>query len=126
MLRKVLLLSLFIGSLFSMTVHAMEEGGGGSEGAIDAVVKIPNPLQIGSVQEFVTVLLRLAKAIGWSLLVLMVVYAGFTYITAMGNGEKISKAHKMLWWTLIGGAILLGAEAIALLIENTVELLEAT
>jgi hypothetical protein len=53
----------------------------------------------------------------------MIVYVGFLFVAAQGNEEKIRSARSALVWTVIGGLILLGAKAIALVIEQTVSTL---
>jgi hypothetical protein len=45
------------------------------------------------------------------------------FVAAQGNEEKIRSARSALVWTVIGGLILLGAKAIALVIEQTVSTL---
>jgi hypothetical protein len=61
--------------------------------------------------------------IGSIFLTLMIVYVGFLFVAAQGNEEKIRSARSALVWTVIGGLILLGAKAIALVIEQTVSTL---
>ena len=53
----------------------------------------------------------------------MIVYVGFLFVAARGNEEKIRSARDALMWTVIGGLILLGAEAISLVIQATVKTL---
>ena len=49
----------------------------------------------------------------------MIIWVGFMFVAAQGNSEKISKARTALLWTIIGGLILIGAQAIALLVQAT-------
>lgn len=58
--------------------------------------------------------------IGTVVIILMIVYIGFKFVTAQGNPGQIEEAKKMLLWTVIGALILLGAQAIALGIQSTV------
>lgn len=53
-------------------------------------------------------------------IIFFIVYAGFLYVTAQGNPNKISDANKMLFYGLIGGVIVLGARIIGGIIESTV------
>jgi len=57
--------------------------------------------------------------IGIPVLVLFIVYAGFLFVTAQGNTTKIDEAKSALWWAVLGGAVLLGAKAIAAVICAT-------
>lgn len=55
------------------------------------------------------------------IVVLMVIYAGFLFVTAQGNVEKLTTAKRAITYALIGAVILIGAEAIAIFIQNTVD-----
>ncbi|HVM58898.1 MAG TPA: TrbC/VirB2 family protein [Candidatus Paceibacterota bacterium] len=94
----------------------------GSSGNTNSV-GLYNPLSSGSsLESFVLNLLDLiTNVIGPIIVVFMVVYVGFLYVTARGNESKISAAHDAFLWTVVGALILLGAKAIALAIEATVQ-----
>lgn len=83
-----------------------------------------NPLKVDSVPEFLHLLLKAAVNLGSIILILMLVYVGFLFVVAQGNDEKLSQAKSALMWTVIGGLVLLGAEAISLVIQATVESLQ--
>lgn len=51
--------------------------------------------------------------IGAVVVVIYIIYAGFTFVTAQGNPGEIDKAKKRLMWSLVGAAVLLGAVAIS-------------
>lgn len=83
-----------------------------------------NPLNsINSLPELLTAILKGVVEIGAIFLTLMLVYVGFLFVAARGNEEKIRSARDALMWTVIGGLILLGAEAISLVIQATVKTL---
>ncbi len=79
-----------------------------------------NPLNAPDLVSLFQEILAYVVQIGAIILVMMIIFVGFQYITARGNPEKVSSAHKALLWTVVGGALLLGAEAIALVITATV------
>ena len=54
-----------------------------------------------------------------------IIWAGFQFLTAQGKPAEIQKAQQNLLWSLIGAGILLGAVAIARVVENTVRALMA-
>ncbi len=62
----------------------------------------------------------IVKNIAPPVIILMLVYCGFLFVTAQGNSEKIQSARTALLWTVIGAIILLGAKAIAGVITTTV------
>jgi len=80
-------------------------GGAGINTTGDAIDKITTVLMIIAVP-FVTI---------------MIMYAGFSYLTAMGNPEKITAANKRAMWTLLGTLLLFGAATIGNLIIKTVQ-----
>ncbi|MGC8651169.1 MAG: pilin [Minisyncoccia bacterium] len=49
---------------------------------------------------------------------IMLVYAGFTYVTASGNNEKVQTATKTLIYALIGVAIALLAKGLPMLVQD--------
>ena len=99
--------------------------GGDANGAGDTGGNgLVNPLNsINSLPELLTAILKGVVEIGAIFLTLMIVYVGFLFVAARGNEEKIRSARDALMWTVIGGLILLGAEAISLVIQATVKTL---
>jgi len=91
------------------------EGGGGSGSGIK------NPLKSDSIQAFVSDLLGVVIQVGVVVVVLMIIFAGFKFVTAQGAPDKISEAKRALFWALIGGLIVLGARAISEVVSNTVD-----
>ncbi len=80
---------------------------------------IPNPL--GETSEISTLakniinfLIKLAIPIS----AILIVYAGFLYITSAGNEEKIKTAQKALIWALVGFVIILIASSIPTIIQD--------
>lgn len=83
--------------------------------------KLKNPIpNVESLEEFIGVILRGVIKIGIPLVVIMIIYSGFLFVTALGNSEKLSKAKDALVWSMIGTAVLLGSWAISELIIDTV------
>ena len=70
-----------------------------------------------------TIINDIVLPIGGVLVVLSFIYSGFIYVTARGNEDKITKAHKALLWTAVGTAVLLGAWVFANVICHTLELI---
>lgn len=89
-------------------------------------VTLYNPLSSGSSpSSFVTSILALVTRIGAIVVVFMLVYVGFLFVTAQGNEGKITQARTALLWTVVGALILLGAQAIAAGVQATVTALSA-
>ena len=86
----------------------------------DGKDKLCNPLKVDSLDQLVVVLLELIVKVGSIVIVFYIIYSGFKLVMAQGKPEAIKDAKNALMYSLIGGAILLGAEAIALVLKDTV------
>lgn len=86
-------------------------------------VKIENPLgpNLTDIPSFIEALINIVLYIGIPIIALAIIYTGFLFVQARGNSEELTKAKKALMYTLIGGAILLGAFVIANAIGTTVD-----
>lgn len=103
-------------------------GGGGTQtsggGNTGSNVGLINPLKAGSsLESFLGNILDFVIRIGTIVVVLMIVFVGFKFVTARGEPGEITKAREMLLWTVIGALVLLGAKAIQLGIIATVQAL---
>jgi len=58
--------------------------------------------------------------VGVPVAILFIIFAGFKFVTAAGDEKKVTDARKMLTWTVIGIAVLLGASILAGVIKNTI------
>ena len=110
-------------SAASPETQAAPAATGAQEGATQTGGTLVNPLKAANIQDLLAKILEGIVQIGSMVLVLMLVWVGFLFVFAQGNEEKIKSARQALMWTVIGGLVLLGSEAIALLIKSTVEAL---
>ncbi|MBI3631952.1 MAG: hypothetical protein HY225_00690 [Candidatus Vogelbacteria bacterium] len=82
---------------------------------------LDNPITpIDSVDGLINALLNIVISFGTPLAALVLVYTGYTFVTAMGNEKKLDAAKNMLWWTVIGTALVVGAHAIWTVLQSTV------
>ena len=84
-------------------------------------VCFPNPLKSDNVMDLISNILKLIVRIGALLAVFFIIYSGFLFVTARGDTSKIDEAKKTLLYTVVGTAILIGAEVLANVIRGTVE-----
>jgi len=70
--------------------------------------------------DIIAFILRYVLLIGSPIAVLALIWAGFQYVWAQGNPEKIGRAHKILMWTILGIILLFGSWALATAISNTI------
>ncbi|MFA5744780.1 MAG: hypothetical protein WC887_01040 [Candidatus Paceibacterota bacterium] len=68
-----------------------------------------------------TKILDFVIRIGAIVIVFMLIYIGYLFVMARGVPGEITKAKEALKWTVIGALILLGAQAISLGIQATVQ-----
>lgn len=98
-------------------------GGTGDSTCTGDTCKLQNPLGtngIDNIPDLVKAILEIALKIGVPLIALAIIYAGFKFIAAQGNSEKLSEAKQTMIYVIVGAAILLAAYAIATAIVNTV------
>ncbi|KKR65411.1 MAG: hypothetical protein UU06_C0019G0006 [Parcubacteria group bacterium GW2011_GWB1_40_5] len=89
-------------------------------------IGIQNPFNCGGQPDctimtlIVAILEKIVMPIAAVGVVMWIVYAGFTFVTAQGVPKKIEEAKQRLLWSLVGAGILLGAVAISKVVESTV------
>jgi hypothetical protein len=88
-----------------------------SEGSSGGLV---NPLDDMTVQQFVSKMLGYIVKIGGVLATIAIVYVGFLFASAGGDAGKIKTARSVLINTLLGLAVLLGAEILGATITSTI------
>lgn len=87
-------------------------------------VQLENPIpSITTIGGFVEILLNIVLTIGIPIVAFFIILSGFRFVTARGNPEALGEAKRMLLYSLIGGALLLGAWVLAEAIQNTVNLI---
>lgn len=86
-------------------------------------VSITNPLKgdIDTVPALIAEIIRIIVLIAVPIITLAIIYAGFLFVQARGNSEKLKEARSTLVAVLIGAAIILGAWVIAEAIGGTVD-----
>ncbi len=67
------------------------------------------PCTFNSLLGLANLLIKFCITIGLSLFSIMFAYAGFLYLTAVGNEGKIKQAHTIFFDAIIGFVIMLGA-----------------
>jgi|CXWL01.1.fsa_nt_gi heme/copper-type cytochrome/quinol oxidase subunit 2 len=136
---RTFIIAIFLLLSFTSVVRAAEgdplppqsDGGGTSGGSVSdgggtvaPDVQLINPLKSGtSLETFLGNILAFVVRIGTIVVILMLVYVGFLFVTARGEPGKITTAREALLWTVIGALVLLGAQAISMGILATVQAL---
>lgn len=81
---------------------------GGSSGSGTAVM--PNWFGVSSVSGLIMKIVNFAIDIAIPIAVVMIIWAGFMFVTAQGSEEKINRAKKNLVWTITGLAIIVSSQ----------------
>ncbi len=79
---------------------------------------ISNPIKACTFIELVEAIAKAITAIGIPLVAIFLVWAGFLFVTARGSEEQLKRAKSTLFWALVGGAVVIGAWALAIAIVN--------
>jgi hypothetical protein len=79
-----------------------------------------NPLAFPDITAFMQALLNVVIVIATPIMVLCIIYAGFLFVTAQGNPEKLQVAKRAIIYGIIGGVIILGSVAVLQIVQNTV------
>jgi hypothetical protein len=82
-------------------------------------IVIFDPVQ-KTIPEIFRAILDIIMVFAIPIILFFIVWAGFLYVKASGNPDKISQAHNALLYALIGGLIILGANVILAVITNTI------
>lgn len=129
-LNSTILFLILISTIIPFVIDAQSGTGSGSSSSgsgttvaepIKMQFEIPNPFKQKSIESFIkAVVNEILMPIGAVVAGLMVMYAGFLYVTARGSETQIKKAHDALLYAVIGAAILLGAWVISNAINATI------
>lgn len=128
---KKISIHLLVLSFFVVPFFVLAQGGDQTTPNTGTPVKfeIKNPLKGGEdslTEVIVTLLNNVVMPIAAVAVVIWIIYAGFTFLTAQGKEAEIRKAKDRLLWSLVGAGILLGAAGISKVVENTVKSLIQT
>ena len=85
-------------------------------------ITFDNPLrdEAQSAEGLILVILNALITIAIPIVTLMIIYAGFLYVTARGNAEQTKKATTALTYAIIGAILIIGAVAITGIMQETI------
>ncbi len=123
---KTRLLSLVAFSQLMLPLAAMAQydedvGGTNNEGGQGINYTLTSPLiNITSISDLLVAILRIFITVATPIVALFIILAGFKYVTARGNAQKVQEATQAITYAIIGGLLILGAVAISGIITNVV------
>jgi hypothetical protein len=84
-------------------------------------VGLENPIGVDSVAGLIRVVVKVIRYIAIPFVIIMIMWTGWEYILAAYGGGVTNKQHENLKWVLVGAFVILSAEMIAYVIENTLK-----
>jgi TRAP-type C4-dicarboxylate transport system permease small subunit len=91
--------------------------------ADSSLTTIKNPLGEGNdnVDSILLKIMNIVAMVGGIVVVFFIIFSGFKLVTAGSNEGNRTKAKEMFYATIIGGAVLLGADIIANVVVGTID-----
>lgn len=83
--------------------------------------KLCNPTTYKDINDLLLAVVKEVMKYGLLLIVFFLVLAGFKFVVAQGNPEKINEAKKMLVWVIVGAFVLIGVLVIREAVCGTVD-----
>lgn len=83
-------------------------------------IKFANPLKVNTIQDAIKLFVNGIVRIAIPVIVIFFLWSGLSFVLALGNPDKISKAKNMFFYTVIGTLLILGAWTITNAIIGTV------
>lgn len=119
-MKKTLKIFLIVSFIFMGTVAFVSAAGTVS---LAKNVTLMNPLkpEYDTFTKLVAGVTEAAVKVMMPFVVIMFIYAGFVFVQAQGKPEEIKKAKEVMFWSVIGAFILLGAWSFAQIIGTTVK-----
>jgi len=78
-------------------------------------VCIENPLEADTFAELIDAIINIIFYLAIAIAPIMFIVAGFHFITAVGDPEKIKTAKRIILWTLIGLLVVISAKGLIML-----------
>jgi len=83
-------------------------------------ITINNPLSYNTFGELMNAIIDFIFNIALVVAPMIIIIAGFYFVTAAGDIDKIQRAKDMIWWTVIGFIIILLAKGLIHVLEEVI------
>ncbi|MEN9622244.1 MAG: hypothetical protein RLZZ67_678 [Candidatus Parcubacteria bacterium] len=91
-----------------------------SQGSQPVMATLQNPLKVSSLGDLYKSILKIVVEIGYVLVALFLLLAGFKFVTAQGSESKLEDAKKTFYYTIIGALIVIGAQTIFAILRGVI------
>lgn len=117
-IKKLLRLNLFILLILPVLIFAAPDDppagspppAGNPSGS--TTVSLDNPISSNSIPALIGRVINAVLGVVGSIALLMVIYGGFTWMLAAGNGEKIKKGRDIIVWAMLGLVVIFTSYAL--------------
>jgi hypothetical protein len=82
--------------------------------------ELRNPLAVNNLTDFLLGILAIVLVAAMPVIIIVLIYSGFLFVTARGNPQTLQQARLMLMYGLIGGVIILGSYTIVAIVQDLV------
>ena len=83
-------------------------------------IELRNPLRWDTIEDLIKAILVFLRNLSLVVTPIVIILAGYYFVTSMGDPAKITQAKKMVLYAMIGLGIILMSEAIILLIKEVI------
>ena len=108
----------YICSLLGTCAPSSEQNNNSNPGSGGNIISLPNPLASDNFEDFITSLIRSLTVIASPILVLMIVWGGFTFVVSGGKPEKAKKGRDIIKYAIIGFVIIVFAWIIVAILRG--------
>ena len=120
------LISFLLMPIFVLADNTTQTGSGNSGGSSTGFNSggqpvLTNPLQSNDVMALFNNVVNFLLQVAAPVAVIMAIYAGFLFVTAGDNAEKVKTARKTLMYVIIGVAVLILSKGIVTLATSFLE-----
>jgi hypothetical protein len=116
--QHLLFIIIFVIFLLVVPFIAKAQLGGCPPEAPPGSICIPNPLQYETIPEVIAAITQLLKTIVIPLGSVMLIISGIQYLTSAGNEERVTRAKKTMFYTIIGMAVVIAVDLIVDVIKE--------
>lgn len=83
--------------------------------------ELNNPLQVPTITGLLEGILAIVLVAAIPIVVIMLIYSGFLFVTARGNPQILETARRSLMYGIIGGVVILSGYAIIAIVQGIVD-----
>ena len=80
--------------------------------------EFPNPLKVGTFEDLLNIFIDFIFTIGITVAPIILIIAGFLYITSAGDPKRVDTAKKMILYAVIGLLVLLLARGLVEVLKS--------